>query len=44
MNDGINVTFNNLYLFVPNSIPSVETHLMFNEATQKNYKMSFDQW
>ena len=34
MDDDINVTLNNLYLFVPNLIPSVETHLMFNGATQ----------
>ena len=32
MDDGINVTINNLYLFLPNLIPSVETQLMFNEA------------
>ena len=36
MADEINVTINNLYLFVPNLIPSFETQLMFNEATQKN--------
>ena len=41
--DDINVTINNLYFFVPNLIPSVETQLMFNEATQKNYKISFDE-
>ena len=40
----INVTINNLYLFVPNLIPSVETQLMFNEATQNNYKISFDEY
>ena len=40
----INVTTNNLYLFVPNLIPSVETQLMFNEATQNNYKISFDEY
>ena len=44
MADNINVTFNNLYLHVPNLIPSVETQLMFNEATQNNYKISFDDW
>ena len=44
MADDINVTINNLYLFVPNSIPAVETQLMFNEATQNNYKISFDEW
>ena len=36
MADDINVTINNLYLFVPNLLPSVETQLMFNEATQNN--------
>ena len=44
MTDDINVTFNNLYLYVPNLIPSVETQLMFNEATQNNYKISNDEW
>ena len=42
--DNIDVTINSLYLFVPNLIPSVETQLMFNEATQNNYKISFDEW
>ena len=44
MSDDINVTFNNLYLFVPNLIPSVETQLMFEEATRKIYKISFDEY
>ena len=44
MADDINVTINNLYLYVPNLIPSVETQVMFNEATRNNYKISFDQW
>ena len=44
MADDINVTINNLYLYVPNLIPSVETQIMFNEATQNNYKISFDEW
>ena len=44
MADDINVTINNLYLFIPNLIPSVETQLMFNEGTQNNYKISFDEW
>ena len=43
MADDINVIIKNLYLFVPNLIPSVETQLMFKEATQNNYKFSFDQ-
>ena len=44
MTDDIDVTTNNLYLYVPNLIPSVETQLMFNEATQNNYKISYDEW
>ena len=38
MGDDINVTINNLYLFVPNLIPSVETQLLFKEATQNNIR------
>ena len=34
MADDIIVTINNLYLYVPNLIPNVETQVMFNEATQ----------
>ena len=44
MADDINVTINNLYLYVPNLIPNGETQVMFNEATQNNYKLSFDEW
>ena len=44
MADDINVTINSLYLFIPNLMPSVETHIMFNEATQNKYKISFDEW
>ena len=44
MADDIDVTINSLYLYIPNLIPSVETQLMFNEATQNNYKTSFDEW
>ena len=44
MGDDIDVTINSLCLYVPNLIPSVETQLMFNEATQSNYKISFDEW
>ena len=36
MADDMNVTNNSLYLYVPNLIPSVETQLLFNEATQNN--------
>ena len=44
MADDSTVTINNLYLYVPNLIPSVETQIMFNEATRNNYKTSFDEW
>ena len=44
MTDDINVTNNNLYLYVPNLIPSVETQVMFYEATQNNCKISYDEW
>ena len=33
MADDIKVTFNSLNLYIPNLLPSVETQLMFNEAT-----------
>ena len=39
MTDDINVTIYKLYLHVPNLIPSVETHMTLNEATQNNYKL-----
>ena len=44
MEDDINVTTKNLLLFVPNLMPPLKTQLRFNEATQKNYKISFDEW
>ena len=44
MTDIIDVTFNNLYLYVPNIIPSVGTQVMFNKATQINHKISNDEW
>ena len=46
MTDDINVTIFNSYLYVPkpNLIPSVETQVMFNEATQNNNKISYDEW
>ena len=34
--DHINVTSYNLYLFIQNLVISVETQLVFNEATQNN--------
>ena len=44
MADDIIVTINSLYLYIPNLIPSDETQLMFNEATQNNYTIFFDEW
>ena len=43
MIDHINVTNNNLYLFILNLITSVETQLIFNEATQNSYTISYDE-
>ena len=44
MTDDINVTIIKLYLFIPNLIPSVETQVMFNEATQNKYKISYEEY
>ena len=44
MADEVNVTIIVLYLYVPNLLPMVETQVRFNEATQNNYKISFDEW
>ena len=44
MADDMNVTINNLYLFITNLIPSVETQLLFKEATQNMYKISYDEY
>ena len=44
MADDINVFINNLYLYVLNLIPSVETQVMFNETTQNNYKVYYDEY
>ena len=43
MTDDINVTNNYLYLYVPNLIQIVETQVMFNEASQNNYEIFFDE-
>ena len=43
MTDNIDVTNKDLYLYIPNLIPSVEIQVMFNEATQNNYKISYDE-
>ena len=44
MADDINVTNNNLYLFLHILIPSVEIQLLFNAATQNKYKISYDEY
>ena len=44
MSDDINVTINNLYLYVPNLLPNVETQVMFNEATQNIDEISYDEY
>ena len=44
MADDISVTNNNLYLYVPKFLPNVETQVMFNEATQNSYKISYDEY
>ena len=44
MADNIKVTSNNLYLYVPKLLPSVETQVMFNETNQNNYKISYDEY
>ena len=41
--DHKNVIINNLYLNVPNLLANVETQVMFNEATQTNYKISSEE-
>ena len=43
MVDDIDVTIIRLYLYIPNLIPSVETQLMFNEATLNNYEIYYDE-
>ena len=42
--DDIKVTNNNLYLYVPNLIPNVETQVKFNEATQNNFNITCDEY
>ena len=44
MVDDIKVTINILFPYVPILLPNVETQVMFNAATQNNYKMSFDEY
>ena len=44
MVDDINVSNNNLYLYVPKLIANVETQVLSIEVTQNEYKISFDEW
>ena len=44
MDGDITVTINRLYLVITNLIPSVETQLIFNEDTQNNYKIYYDEF
>ena len=44
MADDTVVTVNSFYLYIPILIPSVETQIMFIEATQNNYKISYDEY
>ena len=44
MANDIIVTINNLYAYVPNLLPNVETQVRFNEATQYNYRISYDEY
>ena len=44
MDDDIKVTIESSYLYIPNLIPSVDTPVMFNEATLNNYKITFNDW
>ena len=40
----INVTTNNIYLYVPILIPKTQTQFMFNESIMNNYTIIFDSW
>ena len=44
MSDDKDVAIVNLYLYLPNLIPSVETQVMFNEATKNKLKISFGEY
>ena len=44
MTDHINVTITNPYLFIRNLILSVETQIMFKEATQNNNKILYEEY
>ena len=44
MADDIKVTISNLYLLTPNLVQTVETQILFNEATQNTYEISYDEY
>ena len=40
----VNVTINSISLFIPQIIPSPETHYLFNEAISKTFSLSYESW
>ena len=40
----INITINNLYLYIPILFLNTRTQVMFNEAIMNNYTITFDSW
>ena len=42
--NGINVTINSIYLYIPSLVPSAEQQQMFNEAIRENFTLPFDAW
>ena len=44
LGDGINVTINSLYLYVPVLIPNTETQVIFNESIKNNCTITYDSW
>ena len=43
MADDINVSINKLCPYVPNLIPNFDTQVLFNEATQNNCRIPYDE-
>ena len=42
--NGVNVTINSIYLYIPSLVPSAEQQQVFNEAFRENFTLSFDAW
>ena len=42
--DDVNVTINNISLFIPQLIPSPETQVIFNEAISQTFTLSYESW